>query len=114
VTLGGTLKVILLDPLDFNFGTNLFVPSNGNSFQIYRNDGGSIVGTFSAFDFSSAVLQSGLAWDTSNLYTTGFLGVVAVVPEPATYAAIFGAVALVGAAVVRRRRAKTQVVVQAR
>jgi hypothetical protein len=48
--------------------------------------------------------MTGLEWDTSDLYTSGTLAIAAAsaIPEPATYAAIFGAVAL--SLAIRRRR----------
>jgi fibronectin-binding autotransporter adhesin len=62
LSLGGTLSVVLG-----------FSPSAGNSFDIL--DWGSLAGTFAALQLPT--LASGRAWNTSQLYTTGVLSVVA-------------------------------------
>lgn len=54
--------------------------------------------------YNLASLGTGLAWDTSELYSTGVVSVVTAVPEPSAYAAIFG-VCVLGFATCRRRRA---------
>jgi uncharacterized protein YjbI with pentapeptide repeats len=70
VALGGTLKLIFADGIDI-------------SSQVGR--------TFSLFDWSSVsptgtfITDSPYAWDLSNLYTTGYVTLLAV-PEPATMA----------------------------
>lgn len=63
LSLGGSLEVSLI---------NGFSPIAGQSFNIL--DWGSLVGTFSALNLPSL---TGLAWDTSQLYTTGVLSVAA-------------------------------------
>lgn len=57
-----------------------------------------------AFDFSEAVLDPLLDWDTSTFYEDGTVRVVAV-PEPLAFSALLGAAAL-GFAAFRRGRAK--------
>ena len=74
LALGGTLDVDLL------YG---FRPQAGQTFDILDFDPENLSGRFSAFDLPD--LGGGLSWDTSNLYTTGALGVV---PEPATLALV--------------------------
>jgi hypothetical protein len=63
VSLAGTLVVSL----------NSFAPAVGNSFDIL--DWGNLSGTFSSLTLPA--LSAGRAWDTSHLYTTGVLSVVA-------------------------------------
>ncbi len=96
--LNGTLTIKLI---------NGYAPVVGDTFQLFRKvdvagGSGSLVGSFSAFDFSNAALGAGLQWDTSNLYSSGILDVLSSVPEPSLVAVIFGGMAL-GLAVVRRR-----------
>jgi hypothetical protein len=67
LTLNGTLDVELVD-----LGGGMFLPHAGNSFDIL--DWGSLSGTFSAIQLPT--LSGGLAWNTSQLYTTGVLSVV--------------------------------------
>jgi len=74
LALGGTLDVDLL------YG---FRPHAGQTFDILDFDPENLSGRFSAFDLPD--LGGGLSWDTSNLYTTGSIGVV---PEPATLALV--------------------------
>ena len=69
VALNGTLNVLYL---------NGYTPAAGDSFELFD---GSTSGTFGQINLPA--LGSGLSWDTSNLYSTGTLDVVAV-PEPAT------------------------------
>jgi hypothetical protein len=57
LALGGTLQVSLINSL---------TPTAGNSFDIL--DWGSLTGTFSSFVLPT--LGAGLAWNTSQLYTT--------------------------------------------
>lgn len=91
LTFGGTLNVTFI---------NGFTPTAGNSFDLFNY--ATATGTFDTLNL--ATLSSGLAWDTSALYTTGTLSINATaVPEPATWAAIFGLAAL-GLAVWRKRR----------
>jgi autotransporter-associated beta strand protein len=86
----GTLTVSLLS----------FSPITGDSFNLF--DWGSRSGTFSTLALPT--LGSGLEWNTASLYTDGTISVQAsAVPEPSTYAAIVGAIAL-GLALWRRRR----------
>ena len=85
--LDGTLNVSLIDG---------FTPQAGNTFKLF--DFPLLSGTFSTTNFGA--LAEGLAWDTSNLYITGTLGVLNAIPEP-------GAAALLGIAgllVLLRRR----------
>ncbi|WP_168206826.1 beta strand repeat-containing protein [Lacipirellula limnantheis] len=63
LSLGGTLKVALIDG---------FAPVAGQSFDLL--DWGSLSGTFSAIQLPTL---SGLAWNTSQLYTTGVLSLTA-------------------------------------
>jgi len=63
-TLGGSLDVSLIGG---------FTPHAGNSFDIL--DWGSLTGTFSSIQLPT--LASGLQWDTSHLYSTGILSVIA-------------------------------------
>jgi hypothetical protein len=83
--LNGQLKVTLI---------NSFNPSLGDIFNVFD---GPMTGTFSSFNFPA--LSPGLTWDTSQLYTQGWLQIAAV-PEPTTLA---GMVAL-GVATLRRKR----------
>jgi autotransporter-associated beta strand protein len=64
LSLGGALNVVLDSP---------FVPAAGNSFDIL--DWGTLAGTFSSISLPS--LTGGHTWNTSQLYTTGVLSVVA-------------------------------------
>lgn len=87
VSLAGTLDVDLI---------NGFGPSLGDSFLILD---GTTTGSFASFSFPT--IDPGLAWDTGDLYTTGYLNVVAI-PEPTS-----GALMLAGlAGILRRRRLK--------
>jgi fibronectin-binding autotransporter adhesin len=74
LTLDGTLQVVL----------DGFTPSLGNSFPILSF--GASAGEFANYDLPS--LPQGLAWNESQLSTTGELTVVAV-PEPANLAPLF-------------------------
>lgn len=67
-SLAGTLAVSLIDS-----GAGQFEPAAGDSFDIL--DWGSLSGTFASIDLPAL---TGLAWDTSQLYTTGVLAVVPV------------------------------------
>jgi autotransporter-associated beta strand protein len=83
----GTFQVSLI---------NAFNPSLGDQFNIFD---GTTTGVFSSFNLPA--LNTGLAWDTSLLYTQGIIQVVNAIPEPATVwmACVVGVVAL------KRRRA---------
>ena len=63
LALGGTLDVVLI---------NGFTPALSNSFDLL--DWGSLSGHFSSL--SLPALSAGLAWDSTQLYTTGVLAVV--------------------------------------
>jgi autotransporter-associated beta strand protein len=89
ITFGGTLNVIFLDSYN---------PVSGSSFDLF--DAHSMDGSFLAINLPS--LTNGLIWETTALYSTGVLSVGAV-PEPSTYAAFAGLVAL-GFVAYRRRR----------
>lgn len=88
---GGTLQLSLLSG---------FTPALGNSFDLI--DGATESGTFASLNLPA--LSSGLAWNTSTLYSDGVVRVVSAIPEPATYAALAGACGLALAAYRRRRR----------
>jgi len=83
--LGGTLEVELIGG---------FVPSVGELFDVL--DWGTRSGTFAAVLLPP--LPPDRTWDTSDLYTTGEIGVV--VPEPGTLAVLL----LAGPLLLRRRR----------
>ncbi len=87
----GTLKITLI---------NGFNPTLGQSFDLF--DWTVLSGNFSSFDFSFASLDSGLVWDTSNLYSNGSITVSAV-PEPSAILYLFATGAL--ASLPRRRKA---------
>lgn len=94
LSLAGTIEVDLI---------NSFDPGEGNSFDLLDWNTASF-GSYS-FDFSGAVLSSGLAWDTSNFEVDGSISVVAAaVPEPSTFFAC--ALAACGVVYQRRRGAK--------
>lgn len=91
-TAGGTLSVDLL---------NGYTPTAGATFQLFDLTN-PITGTFGTLNL--ATLDTGLSWDTSQLYSTGTLAVTtSAVPEPATYALLIG-VATLGVVAVRRRK----------
>ena len=87
LTFGGTLNVT-------NIGGALIA---GDTFNLF--DWGTTSGTFSAVNLPG--LGVGLAWDQTNLYSTGQIAVAAV-PEPR--AALLGGLGIL--ALLRRRRAK--------
>jgi hypothetical protein len=64
LALGGTLKVELI---------NGFTPTSGQSFNLF--DWASVAGTFSSLSLPAL---SGLAWNTSQLYTNGILSIINV------------------------------------
>ena len=80
----GTLSVDLI---------NGFMPSIGQIFDLYD---GNLSGEFDILDLPA--LSTGLAWDTSNLYSMGQLGIVAI-PEPTT----LGLLAAASTLMLRRR-----------
>jgi hypothetical protein len=86
LTFGGTLDVVW-------YGA--FRPGAGDSFDLF--DWGSSDGEFAALNLPT--LDGGLWWDTSALYADG---VLAVIPEPASCAALAGAIAF-GIVLMRRR-----------
>lgn len=87
--LDGTLSVSL---------DNGFTPAAGQGFDIL--DWGGLSGTFSTISLPD-ISGSGLAWDTSQLYSEGVLA-VSPVPEPAAATAL--TLASAGALLVLRRR----------
>lgn len=88
---GGVLDV------DFLSGFNVV---EGDSFALFNAS--VFDGTFA--DVWLPVLTAGLEWNTGSLYTTGEISVVAsAVPEPAAFAVLAGAAALVPALCRRRR-----------
>jgi hypothetical protein len=118
VTLAGVNS--FSNAINFNISNSVtygrFIDSGTTAFSGTINIGGSYVGgagdlfDFTTGNFSGAslgalpVLSNGLVWNTSNFITQGILTVSAV-PEPATYAALFGVAALGFCAVRRRRKA---------
>jgi hypothetical protein len=48
-------------------------------------------------------LTGGMTWNTTSFISNGVLSVVAAIPEPSTYGALFGA-AVIGFGVWRKRR----------
>ena len=88
LTAGGTLSVLL---------SGGFTPSAGQSFDLL--DWGSESGAFNTVQLPS--LRGVLSWDTTHLYDTGTISVVAV-PEPS--AIIILAMSLPALAIDRRRR----------
>jgi len=70
---------------------------NGDSYDLFNFN--SLTGTFTTVNLPS--LAGGLAWDQTNLYTSGVITVTAV-PEPS--AAMMGALAVMGMAILARRR----------
>lgn len=89
----GTLTVSLI---------NGFSVAGGETFLIF--DAAVFSGNFS--DYVLPTLGDGLFWDTTQLASAGVLSVsgAAAIPEPSTWAALLGGVAL-GLAIYRRRRA---------
>jgi len=91
MTVNGALSVILI---------NGFSPVSGASFNLF--EAASFTGSFTSVALPT--LPGGLAWNTTALASTGVISVTgSAIPEPATYAAWAGAVAL-GLAVWWRRR----------
>jgi len=73
----------------------------GESFEIFGSsiDGGKEFGTINL-----ATLADGLSWDLSQLYTNGVVSIAgSIIPEPSTYALIFGVLAF-GLAIYRRKK----------
>lgn len=78
-----------------------YAPVDGDVFQLFLTSGGTIsLGNSFDFDFDNAVLTSGLAWNTDDFGSDGFISVIAV-PEPTSLALLGLAFA---AGFVRRRR----------
>jgi len=109
---GPTGALTLGNSLTLNFSTSLI--SDGQTYNLF--DFGSQTGDFSAIGLTGSIVGSLLltATDTWTGNAAGYAftfnetnGILSVnaVPEPSTYAALAGAVALVGAAVYRRRKA---------
>jgi autotransporter-associated beta strand protein len=110
LTFGGTLGIDLTASL-----------SGGESFHLFTANGGALAGNFSSVSLTGTYIASltdngsgtwtGSVGDLNFTFATsginaGILSVVSsAVPEPSTYAAIFGALAL-GTAVIRRRRSE--------
>ena len=89
-TLDGTLSVAFL---------NGFAPKLGDSFD--NLDWGTLSGTFSTLQLPA--LDTGLVWDTSQLYTTGVIS-VSTVPEPASADLLAVAIPALVAVAIRRRK----------
>ncbi len=90
-TLDGTLSVLLIDG---------FQPALGDTFNLLD---GNTTGSFDTL--SLPTLGSGLAWNTSQLYSTGSLSVTAI-PEPGMLALV--GCGLMGVTLLRRKRRATQ------
>lgn len=97
IALGGTLKIV--DSTDV--ATELTL---GSSWQLIDwtnvivSNGQKYTGAFTTFDVP--VLAEGLAWDYSQLYTTGYVSIT-VVPEPGRVMLLAGGLAVL---LMRRRR----------
>ena len=85
---GGTMEVLLID---------LFDPAAGDAFRLLQF--GSSSNTFVSISLPS--LEGGLTWDTTRLYSEGWLSVLAI-PEPHPIFAAIGL--LIGAWALRRTR----------
>jgi len=97
ITVGGTLFAGGVLDVQFLGG---FDPLSGASFDLFD---GAFSGTFA--DVWLPTLSDGLEWNTGSLYSSGVISVETTpIPEPATWAGIFGATALV-VALWRRRHA---------
>ncbi len=80
---------------------NSYFPGSAVTFDLFNF--GSLTGTFASLDLPS--LTAGLSWNTDALYSDGQLSITGTaIPEPSTYAAIMGVLALVGVVAARRRR----------
>ncbi len=88
VELAGTLRL--------DFWLSQLTPELGLTFDLFDWDGANVTGSFDAVETNMG-LETGLWWDTSQLYTTGE---VTLVPEPATMSLL----ALGGVAMLKRRR----------
>jgi len=103
----GTLYMDLTSFIEVDYqmtlGGSLFIDTygmsfvEGDSFTLF--EAGTIVGTFDDV-YISGTLAEGLSWNLDNLYINGS---ISVIPEPSTYALIFGSLAL-ALAVYRRRK----------
>ncbi len=91
-----------------------FTSSITNVTSININSGSYVFSAGDTFDFTTSsfgtakmgtlpTLTGGMTWNTSNFISSGVLTVVAAIPEPSTYATLFGAVAI-GFSVWRKRR----------
>ncbi|MES2693284.1 MAG: autotransporter-associated beta strand repeat-containing protein [Verrucomicrobiota bacterium] len=90
---GGTLTVSLL---------NGFTPAAGHMFDVFDFSTATSSGAFATLNLPA--LSSGLAWNTSALYTAGILSVsTSAIPEPSTYG-LFAGVLILGLATWRRLR----------
>jgi hypothetical protein len=81
---------------------NGFVAQAGQRFDLL--DWGSVSGSFSSIDASGLTLAAGTALDTSQLYTSGVISIIATqaVPEPQPWALMLAGLGIFGAT--RRRR----------
>jgi hypothetical protein len=73
IAANGTLQVTLI---------NSFTPIGGQSFDLFEFAPGNMVGTFSAVNVPTL---TGLAWDTTNLYTSGSVSVTATPIQPGDF-----------------------------
>jgi autotransporter-associated beta strand protein len=95
LTFGGALELTFIEGFS---GSSL---TTGATFNLF--DWGSATGTFSSLNLPDLAAY-GLAWDISDLYTTGELSVTtSAVPEPSTYALALAAVALCATAIRQRK-----------
>lgn len=76
--------------LDLSFLSG-YTPVGGNWFDLFDFNGG-VSGTLSLSALPT--LTGGLYWDTSRLYTTGEIGILAPVPEPAAWLMVLSGLAL--------------------
>ena len=77
-----------------------FIGHAGDQFDLFDWNGG-VTGSFALV--ALPVLEAGLGWDTSNLYTTGELGVFAV-PELHTDVMFLAGLGVMGCLMRRRCR----------
>ncbi|GAB5561647.1 MAG: hypothetical protein SynsKO_32940 [Synoicihabitans sp.] len=88
--LGGTLNVTIIDD---------YTPTGESTYNLF--DAASVGGTFAAINLPTVTNGT---WNTANLATTGEISLtVSAVPEPSTFALLFGLAAL-GFTGARRRR----------
>jgi hypothetical protein len=94
---GGSVNITGATTVNFNFGSYTGGTA-GDTFDFSNGSFGTAqIGTL-------PTLSAGLTWNTSSFLSSGVLSVVSAVPEPSTYAALFGAAALGFA--IRRKRVK--------